>query len=36
MEDMLKKVFKHWEMFLVIFLILNCGVQRANLKALRP
>ena len=22
MKDMLKKVFKHWEMFLVIFLIL--------------
>ena len=23
MKDMLKKVFKHWEMFLVIFLILE-------------
>ena len=37
MKDMLKKVFKHWEMFLVIFLILEFVVfGAANPKFLRP
>lgn len=37
MKDMLKKVFKHWEMFLVIFLILEFAVfGAANPKFLRP
>ena len=37
MKNLLKKVFKHWEMFLVIFLILEFVVfGAANPKFLRP
>ena len=37
MKDMLKKVFKHWEVFLVVFLILEFVVfGTANPKFLRP
>ena len=37
MKNALKKVFKHWELFLVIFLIVECAVFGiANPKFLRP
>ena len=37
MKNLLKKVFKHWELFLVIFLILEFVVfGAANPKFLRP
>ena len=37
MKNLLKKVFKHWELFLVIFLILEFVIfGAANPKFLRP
>ena len=37
MKAALKKVFKHWELFLVIFLIVECAVFGiVNPKFLRP
>ena len=37
MKDLLKKVFKRWELFLVVFLVLEFVVfGTANTKFLRP
>ena len=36
MKNMVKKVFKHWEVFLLVSWCRVCGVRRGNPSSLRP